>query len=112
MEPTPTSATATLSAKLEGDVVNTNVKKHGESLDSQIGKAEGKDWQVLSLDLTGAQIVDSVGLNFLMTLVKRLREEEKTVHVTISSTSVQKVFEFSRLDRVVEVTFKKKRRRR
>ena len=95
----------TLTLRVPGDLLSTNA----ESLRNEAGALlEGADspsrqWDVFKLDLTAAQMIDSVGLNLIVTLVKRVQKLGAKFQITYSSPNVLRTFNFTRLDKQVEL---------
>ena len=102
----------TLSIRVRGDILSTNAEACLSSASDILRKERAKEWEKVSLDLNSARMVDSVGLNAIIGLVKNLQAQNKPVTVYISSAAVHRVFLFSRLDTIVNIVFKAKRRRR
>ena len=95
--------TVTFSAP--GDLVSTNAetlhREIGELLDAR-DEASPK-WELFKLDLTRARIVDSMGLNLIALLLKRVRKNGAKMQVAYAHKNVLRVFIFTRLDRHVEL---------
>lgn len=99
-----TSTTASPRFQIPGDLLSTNAAATRSQLDAYLASREGNGaWTVLELDLRRAAMVDSVGLNFLVSLHKRLSGEGKRLRVLILSESVKRILRFTRLDQYVEV---------
>ena len=95
-----------LNVEVDGDILSTTQEKLRQSLMSLLGSAEitSANWNVLKLDLTRTAMIDSAGLNLLVSLIKLVKDRGARVAATISSTSVQRTFLFTRLDRQMEIT--------
>jgi anti-anti-sigma factor len=65
--------------------------------------AAGRKWSTLVLDLARAKMVDSVGLNLVVSLLKRTQAQGAKMQIIYSSPNVLRTFTFTRLDRHVEM---------
>ncbi|OIO58560.1 MAG: hypothetical protein COZ46_04390 [Verrucomicrobia bacterium CG_4_10_14_3_um_filter_43_23] len=88
---------------IDGDLLSTNVKTYGtyikRTLDEEIG------YKAVAVDLNSAEILDSVGLNMLVSLAKILAEKSVILKIFVSSPSILKVMRFSRIDKVAEIVY-------
>jgi anti-anti-sigma factor len=98
-------ATKTLSLALPGDVLSTNVEGLRQELSSILENPQVKtgDWNVLRLDLTAAKMVDSAGLNFIVSIIKMVKARGGTVRATVGNPNVYRTFIFTRLDKQLEL---------
>jgi anti-anti-sigma factor len=97
--------TRTLSLVVPGDIVSTNAPALREEafgiLESEtIAKA---DWQTLQLDLRGANMIDSMGLNLLVSIIKHARNRGAKIVGQVANTNVQRTICFTRLDTQMEL---------
>jgi anti-anti-sigma factor len=94
-----------LQVTFPGDLLSTNV----ETLRAEIMKlldsppASSPSWDNLSLDLRAARMVDSMGLNLLVTIVKAVRRRGGKVSAKITSPNIQRTFLFTRLDKQLDM---------
>ena len=90
---------------IPGDLVNTNVDSvratSAEFLDP--AKFPPGSCRVLRVNLATAKMVDSVGLNLIVTLLKRARERNAQMEVSYSNPNVLRTFAFTRLDRQLKM---------
>lgn len=99
-----TSNSGHIQSSIPGDLLSTNAAALRSQLDAFLAVSQGgAGWAVLELDLRRAAMVDSVGLNFLVSLHKRLAVDGKRLRVLILSESVRRILRFTRLDQYVEV---------
>jgi anti-anti-sigma factor len=63
----------------------------------------GSEWLGVNLDLTQAQMVDSAGLNAIVSIVRRLQAENKRAVIQVKDPHVHRIFLFTRLDRLAEI---------
>ncbi|MEP7365827.1 MAG: STAS domain-containing protein [Acidobacteriota bacterium] len=104
-ESAPAPAAASLLFPVPGDLLSTNAVELRSQLDAFLAAHEERKsvWEALELDLRRASMVDSVGLNFLVALHKRLHAEGKKLRIRTVSDSVQRILRFTRLDQYAEV---------
>lgn len=101
-----------LTLKVYKDILNTNVNQIGPALEEALECFSDDKTEKCIYDLATSNIIDSVGLNMLINVVKKTLGIPLAVEIIISSPSVKRVVEFSGIDQIVPVRFKKKRRRR
>jgi anti-anti-sigma factor len=93
----------TLRLLVPGDLLSTNVeslRKHCfEFLDAH------PTTQTLEVDLRRATMVDSVGLNLLVLMIRQVKKTEGKVRLLIADESLMRVFRFTRLTSQAEVQF-------
>lgn len=91
--------------RVAADLTSTHVEALrgviGQSLDLSDGGTQ--KWNTFILDLSAAKMVDSVGLNFVVTLLKRVQKRGAKMQVKYSSQDVMRTFAFTRLDQHVEL---------
>ena len=113
MNPTLTSIThqldtsvGILSVTIPGDILSTNADTLRDELFGLLESPEIKTgaWQILKLDLTTAQMVDSVGLNLIVSLIRAVKARQGTVEAAIRSANIHRTFMFTRLDRQITVS--------
>jgi anti-anti-sigma factor len=95
-----------LNVEVEGDILSTTQEPLRQSLMSLLASEEiqSANWNLLKLDLTRAAMIDSAGLNLLVSLIKLVRNRGARVAATIASPGVHRTFLFTRLDKQMEVT--------
>lgn len=102
---------ATLDIKVKGDILSTNAEAMAHAFGEALRAYERETWTRVEVDLMSAKMVDSTGLNVLLGLIKAAKERQAQITLRISSPTVQRVFQFSRIDLMAEVLFKEKRKR-
>lgn len=85
-----------------GDLTSTNAEQFLAQVLSALDRAG--DAKCLELDLRAARIIDSVGLNLLVSLIKHMRARGGQVHVHVAHASVRRVLAFTRIDQHAEIT--------
>ena len=94
-----------LELTVNGDILSTNVDSLRGEIFSVIGQGEADSggWRSLELDLTTAKMIDSAGLNLIVSVLKNAKQRGATVSAKISSTHIQRTFAFTRLDQQLRV---------
>lgn len=96
----------TLHAEITGDITSTTAptlrKDLFDLLDHELANTSA-NWRTLRLDLTSAKMVDSVGLNLLVAVIRRVKENQRQVSCVISSTHVHRTMKFTRLDTMMQI---------
>lgn len=91
---------------LQGDdIVSTNVDQVRSDI-MEVVESKGidsADWNLLELDLTKADIIDSSGLNFLVTLDRHLKEHDKKTRLIVASPHIHRTFVYVRLDKRMDI---------
>lgn len=95
----------TLTLEFAGDVLSTNADSLRQEALGTIESPELRtaDWQTLKLDLRSAKMIDSVGLNLLVTLIKTAKGRSARVIGLIGNPSVQRALVFTRLNTQMDV---------
>ena len=95
----------TKSLVVESDILSTNA----ESLRSrmlgvlQSTEAGGEAPGVFELDMRAARMIDSVGLNLLVWLLKKVQGAGGRLRLLIADTNIERTLQFTRLTQHVEV---------
>lgn len=93
-----------LTVNVPGDLVSTNAeilrRALHEILDTEI---PSPPWRRLRLELAGAKMVDSMGLNLIVTILRAVQKTGGRMQITFSSPNVHRTFQFTRLDQHVEL---------
>jgi anti-anti-sigma factor len=94
-----------LTLVFEGDVVSTNAgvlrQEAFAILESEV--ISRADWQTLHLDLRAANMIDSMGLNLLVSIIKFAKNRGSKVTGRVANTNVQRTIMFTRLDTQMEL---------
>lgn len=104
MTPTSTSPnpSGVLRCAAPGDLTSTTAPAFRQLVD-QCLSARPSGWDTLELDLSGAKLVDSVGLNFLVGAVKLAQGRGAKIRIVTAHPMVRRILTFTRLDRHVEI---------
>ena len=95
----------TVSFSLPGNLLSTNASAVRQELERLLGApgAEAGQLALFELDLKNAQMIDSVGLNLLVWLIKAVRQREGRLRITVGSVHVERTLKFTRLDKQAEI---------
>ena len=98
-------ASQTLTLTFPGDVISTNSDATRQEITALLESPLVKSfsWQTLQLDLRAARMIDSVGLNLIVSLLKIAKGRNAKVVSQISSTNVQRSFIFTRLNTQMDI---------
>ncbi len=99
MESSSSTPTATYVAP--GDILSTNAEQFRQQLAAILDK--GGEWKLLELDLRASRLVDSVGLNAIVSAIKRTKSRGGDVRIRVRHPSVARLFAFTRLDQHAQV---------
>ena len=93
-----------LKCVVPGDLTSTTATAFRAQID-QLLNAQGKTSPLglLELDLTAARMIDSVGLNLLVSIIKGVKERGGTVRILIIHQNIQRILAFTRIDKHAEV---------
>lgn len=105
--PTASSTGTTITHVFRGDLLSTNAA----AAQADISRLMGADshWKTIVLDLRAARIVDSVGLNLIVSIIRGARPEGRSVRVIVSNQNVRRVLAFTRIDQHAEVVVEEAR---
>jgi anti-anti-sigma factor len=98
-------ASRQLTVHLPGDLTSTNAAAVRETLSSVLNADTEKPalWHTLRLELAGAKMVDSVGLNLIVSLLRAVQRLNGRMQVVYSSPNVLRTLQFTRLDKHIEL---------
>lgn len=99
------NSTRTLALTFPGDIVSTNAdalrNETFRILESEtIDRAQ---WNTLKLDLRAAKMIDSMGLNLLVSIIKLARNRGAKVIGHVENPNVQRALCFTRLNTQMEL---------
>jgi anti-anti-sigma regulatory factor len=70
------------------------------------------EWDAVYFDMRNARIIDSMGLNWVFGESRWLKELDKTMVIRIASPAIHKVMDFSRMEKVATIKFRRRRQLR
>jgi len=90
----------TLTVVVPGDILSTNVDALRTEILALVAPtaADAANWTHLVLDFTTTKMIDSAGLNFLVSLVRTLAARDRKIHAVSLNPNIQRTFKFTRLD--------------
>lgn len=99
------SGTPSLSCATAGDLTSTTAAAFRTMIDQKIAAAtrDHPGWNLLELDLRAARMIDSVGLNLLVSVIKGVKEKGGSVRILIAHPNIQRILAFTRIDKHAEV---------
>ncbi|HWD21174.1 MAG TPA: STAS domain-containing protein [Verrucomicrobiae bacterium] len=95
----------TVNFSLAGDLVSTTARDLLAEITALLEKPEAAafGWTTFQLDLASAKMIDSVGLNLIALLLKRVQKRGARLRILYASRNVHRTFLFTRLDKHVEL---------
>ena len=90
---------------VEGDILSTNAESLRAGLFGvlQAADAAGERMAVFELDIRAARMIDSVGLNLLVWLLKQVQGRRGRVRLLIADANIERTLQFTRLSQHAEV---------
>jgi anti-anti-sigma factor len=101
----PKSDPNPLTIAVEGDLVSTTAAAVRREIDRLLVSLGG-DWPpdaAVKLDLTRAKMIDSVGLNLVVGLLKAVQKQGGRLQVAYADANVSRTLTFTRLDKQLEL---------
>ncbi|HUC83575.1 MAG TPA: STAS domain-containing protein [Candidatus Acidoferrales bacterium] len=94
-----------LTVRVGGDLLSTNAGALRHEIDGWLKTSEGTppQWNIFRLDLSAAKMVDSVGLNLIVTLFKYAQKRGAKMQVAYTDPNVLRTIIFTRLDKHLEL---------
>lgn len=88
----------------QGDLLSTTVKAFREKVDQVMAtQASNPQWNVLELDLRAARFIDSVGINLIILMIRKMKDRNGSVRVRLSSNSLKRVLDYMRVNDHAEI---------
>jgi anti-anti-sigma factor len=96
----------TLSITIPSDMVSTNSEQIRKDLFGilELPLVKQAGWELLQMDLTGAKMVDSTGLNLLVSIIKTASQRGAKVAAKIGNANVHRTFLYTRLDKQMTIS--------
>lgn len=98
-----------LRLKLRGDILSTNADHRAREIGAAL--EENDEVVLVIIDLNSAKIIDSMGLNMLLGIIKRAQEKGMRVEFHIASQSIKRLFDFARMEDLAVVRCRERRTR-
>lgn len=80
-----------------GNILSTNAEEIRSSMFADLNKSSAR-LGCVEIDLSRAAMVDSVGLNLLVSVIKHVKSRSGSIRLLVGSNSVERTFRFTRLD--------------
>jgi anti-anti-sigma factor len=95
----------TLTIRVPFDLISTHLDSLREEIARQLEPPtqEPPKWNLLQLDLSAAKMVDSVGLNVIITLLKIARKHQGQMVICYQNPNVFRTLVFTRLDQQIKL---------
>ena len=99
------SDTSTHTIAWSGDLISTNAATLREQLSDVLDPAADShyEWHTLRLELNSTRMVDSVGLNLIVAILRAAQKADRKMQVTYTNPNVLRTFQFTRLDQHIEL---------
>lgn len=100
-----------LQLSFSGDIISTNVDELDAKLRALVDNSAvwSQNWSTLTIDMTSTQMLDSLGLNLIVSLLKRVRERPITVRTYLRSRIVYQTLLATRMDKLMTLHLEEKR---
>jgi ABC-type transporter Mla MlaB component len=94
-----------LHLSIRRDVLSTGVRELFEKFRSIQNDPQVREqsWNCLELDLTGAKMIDSMGLNFVVQILKWAKERNAKAKIRIHDKNLDRLLRFTRMNEHAEV---------
>jgi anti-anti-sigma factor len=95
----------TFTITLNCDLTSTTVEQLRPELHAQLATPAnpGAAWKLFRLDLAATKMVDSVGLNLIIGLLKAIQQRGARMQILCANPNVHRTFLFTRLDQHLEL---------
>ncbi|MFO1475275.1 MAG: STAS domain-containing protein [Verrucomicrobiota bacterium] len=105
MKPSLSQENAVLTLTVPGDLVSTTAPAVREAARPLLepGAGAAAAWRLVRLDLAAASMVDSVGLNLIVTLFKAAQRSGAKMQLLYKDPNVHRTLLFTRLDKHLEL---------
>jgi anti-anti-sigma factor len=94
--------TNVLTVTLSGDLTSTSAEQLRPPINTLLDQPKPA-WSLFRLELTGAKMVDSVGLNLIVSILKLVQQRGAKMQIVCANTNVHRTFLFTRLDKQIEL---------
>jgi len=91
-----------LTMTLPGDLTSTAAEQLRPQINILLENPKPA-WNQFRLELTGAKMVDSVGLNLIVSILKLVQQRGAKMQIICANTNVHRTFLFTRLDKQIEL---------
>src|SRR5262249_14932779 len=88
--------------EVAGDILSTTSESIREQLSQRL-ESSGASLGLFELDLPRTHMIDSVGLNLLVWLIKQVGARNGKLRIRLADANVMRTVRFTRLDRHAEI---------
>ena len=94
-----------LTVRITGNLISTSVDSIRADIEKCLTVSAGQSppWRTFQLDLSSSTMVDSVGLNFIVTLFKTVQKLGGKMQLLYKNPNVHRTLLFTRMDRFIEL---------
>jgi anti-anti-sigma factor len=105
MNPTARPEDHPLTVRVSGDLLNTTTAAVRAEIDPLLAAASHvlETGTTLRLDLTAATMIDSVGLNLVVSLLKAVQKRGAKLQIAYADQNILRTLTFTRLDKQIEL---------
>ena len=96
-------STKTLKLVLPGDILSTEIETLRPAIFGILESTPAENWEVLVFDLSATTMVDSAGLNLLISVIRSVQPRGVKLRAIITNNNIFRTFKFTRLDRHIEM---------
>lgn len=90
--------------RVQGDLLSTNAKELRASLENLLSAPEKQvGLRTLFLDLSTATMIDSVGLNLIVAILRATKQAGGAMKIQHANPNVHRILLFTRLDQQLEI---------
>ncbi|OIO59348.1 MAG: hypothetical protein COZ46_02620 [Verrucomicrobia bacterium CG_4_10_14_3_um_filter_43_23] len=96
----------TLTISIPGDISSTNASEVQASI-IQIVETKNvwqNKWNHLKIDLTRAEIIDSLGINVLINVQRKVKNRPCDIEIVIASSTILQLLSYTRIDQQMKIT--------
>ena len=99
------SQTGVLSVSIQCDLTSTTAEQLRPEFNAVLKQpaTPENDWKQFRLELPATKMVDSVGLNLIISLLKLVQQRGAKMQILCANPNVHRTFLFTRLDKHVEI---------
>jgi anti-anti-sigma factor len=102
----PVDSRTILTLLIQESLLSTNATGFRETICRELDAASADRPPLVEVDLRGATMVDSVGLNLLVMVIKRVQAWEGKVRLLVDDANVCRTIRFTRLDTHAEIVMR------
>jgi anti-sigma B factor antagonist len=99
------TGTPNIVCAISGDLTSTTAPAFRAEIEHKLASSS-KDpahLGMMEIDLKAARMVDSVGLNLLVSIIKQVKDRGGSVRIRIAHPNIQRILTFTRIDKHAEV---------